>query len=84
MTNREIVDKLVNALKYNNKDESISRRFILKVFRDTAKWLISQKLLDRTIHKELNLYSEISCFEFENFAIFFNFLNNLVLFANFG
>lgn len=65
MTNREIVDKLVNALKYNNKDESISRRFILKVFRDTAKWLLSQKLLDRTIYKELNLYSEISCFEFE-------------------
>lgn len=65
MTNREIVDKVVNALKYNNKDESISRRFVLKVLRDTAKWLISQKLLDRTLHNELNLYSEISCFEFD-------------------
>lgn len=65
MTNREIVDKAFNAYKYNNKDESISRRFILKVFRDTAKWLISQKLLDRTLFKENNLYSEISCFEFE-------------------
>lgn len=65
MTNREIVDKIFNALKYNNKDEAISRRFILKVLRDTTKWLISQKLLDRTLFNEMNLYSEINCFEFE-------------------
>lgn len=65
MINREIVDKIINALKYNNKDEAISRRFVLKVLRDSAKWLISQKLLDRTIFKELNLYSDIPCFEFE-------------------
>ena len=65
MTNREIVDKAYNAYKFNNKDEAISRRFILKVFRDTAKWLISQKLLDRTLYKELNLYSTLSCFAFK-------------------
>ena len=65
MTNREIVDKVVNALKYNNKDEAISRRFVLKALRDTAKWLITQKLLDRTLFKELNIYTDISCFEFE-------------------
>lgn len=69
MTNREIVDKIFNALKYNNKDEAISRRFILKVLRNTAKWLLSQKLLDRTLFKELNLYSDITCFEFEKMDV---------------
>lgn len=65
MTFAEAVDKIINSLKLLNKDERISRRFVLKVLKDTSANLISQKLLDRTLGREINLYSKINCFEFE-------------------
>lgn len=64
-TYKEIVSKVVNVLKVNNKDERISKRFILKVLQDTTTQLISQKWLDRTILNEINLYTRIPCFEFK-------------------
>lgn len=64
-TYKEIVSKATNILKLNNKDSIISRRFILKVFKDVATTLISQKLLDRTITSETSLYTTIPCFEFK-------------------
>lgn len=65
MTYREIVSKAMNMLKLNNKDETISRRFVLSLFQQTATTLISQKLLDRTLSSEINLYTNIPCFQFE-------------------
>jgi len=65
MTKKEFVSKVINILKLNNRDEHVSRRFVLRVAQGIAKTLISQKLLDRTISSELNLYSHIPCFEFE-------------------
>jgi hypothetical protein len=65
MTYREIVSKATNTLKLNNKDDSISRRYILQLFKDSASTLISQKWLDRTILSETNLYTKIDCFDFE-------------------
>lgn len=65
MTNREIVSKIFNVLKLNNKDEHTSRRFVLKLLQDTATQLLSQKWMDRTILNETNLYSHIPCFEFK-------------------
>jgi len=64
-TYKEIVSKVINTLKLNNKDEHISRRFVLKVLQDTTSQLISQKWMDRTILNETNLYSYIPCFEFK-------------------
>lgn len=65
MTYREIVSKAMNMLKLNNKDETISRRFVLSLFQQAATTLISQKLLDRTLSSEINLYTNIPCFQFE-------------------
>jgi hypothetical protein len=65
MKNIEFVSKIHNILKLNNKDEHTSRRFILKVGRDVVKQLIAQKLIDKTILSENNLYTNISCIEFE-------------------
>lgn len=65
MTNREIVSQMTNILKTNNKDGRFSRRFILKLLEDSASFLISQRLGDRTILSETNLYTTINCFEFE-------------------
>lgn len=63
MTNKEAVGKIINSLKYLSKDTHISRRYVLKVLRDLSKDFISKKLLDRTLGREQNLYTNISCFE---------------------
>lgn len=64
MTNAELVSLIFNSSKNLNKDEHASRRHTLSVARAYAKTLISQKLLDRTILKELNLYTTLKCVEF--------------------
>lgn len=66
---REATSRVINILKLNNKDEHTSRRYVLHLLRTTAKTLISQKLLDRTITHDNNLYSIIPCFEFEKIDV---------------
>lgn len=68
-TYRDIISKTTNLLKLNNKDENISRRFILKLFQDASITLISQRWLDRTILSEMNLYTQMPCFEFEKIDV---------------
>jgi len=65
MTNRDITSQFINILKSYNKDNRISRRFILKTLQDIATFLIAQKWGDRSIVNETNLYTYIPCFEFE-------------------
>ncbi len=69
MKNSEAVSKVINSFKFLNKDERISKRYVLRLLRDASKNLISQKLLDRTISEESNLYSKIDCFEFQEVEI---------------
>lgn len=69
MTNSEAVSKVINSFKYLNKDERIPKRYVLRLLRDSAKNLISQKLLDRTITEEDNLYTKLQCFEFQKVDI---------------
>lgn len=65
MTNIEFVSQITGLLKSNNKDNRIPKRLILKVGQDAATFLIAQKLMDRTIMSETNLFTTIPCFEFE-------------------
>jgi hypothetical protein len=65
MTNKEFVSKVMNTLRFLTRDDMRSRRYILSVLKDRAKNLIAQKLGERTILDELNLFTEIKCFEFE-------------------
>lgn len=65
MTNAEAVSKVLNSFRLLNKDQRIPKRYVLRLLRDASKNLISQKLLDRTISEETNLYSKIECFEFQ-------------------
>lgn len=69
LTNAEAVSKVINSFKFLNKDERISRRYVLRLLRDASKNLMSQKLLDRTIADEANLYSKIECFEFKKIDV---------------
>ena len=65
MTNIEFVSQITGILKSNNKDNKIPKRLILKVGQDASTFLIAQKLMDRTISSETNLYTTIPCFELE-------------------
>jgi hypothetical protein len=65
MTNLEAVSRVQSALNSVSKDNRIPRRYILQVLRDTATFLIAQKLGDRSLYKDTNPYTSINCFELE-------------------
>ena len=59
----DIVSRISNSLNSVSKDNRIPKRYILKVVKDIATFLIAQKLGDRSLYKESNPYITISCFE---------------------
>lgn len=63
MNNSNLVSRIQSLLKGTSKDGRISRRLILKTAESKAKFLISQKLNDRSLYREQNLYQTISCIE---------------------
>lgn len=65
LTNLEFVSQITGILKSNNKDNRIPKRLILKVGQDAATFLMAQKLMDRTLSSETQLFTTIPCFEFE-------------------
>ena len=69
MNYRESTDRIINTLRVNNVDQHISRRYVLSILKNITNQIISQKLLDRTIGLEMNLYSEISCKSCKSYSI---------------
>jgi len=69
MLNSEIVSRVTNTINALTKDSRKSRRYILKVCRDIAETLISQKLGEKSLIKEDNIYSTINCFEMERIDV---------------
>lgn len=65
MKKKEIVDRIQTKLRQLSKDRWMSARFVLSVLESKTKFLLSQKLYDRTLYRESNLYSQIECFEFD-------------------
>lgn len=61
MTYREIVSRIQNSLNTLAKDTFIPRRFILSVFKSKAEFLMAQKLYDKTLYRETNLFKWINC-----------------------
>ena len=61
MLKRELVSNIINNLKALNKDAHISRRYILNTANTEATTLIAQKLTDRTIFREDNIFKTIEC-----------------------
>lgn len=62
MTNGEFVSRVVNGLRALNVDDHISRRYILGIGKNKSKFYISQKLLDKSLFREDNLFKTIECF----------------------
>ena len=64
-TNDELVSRVLNGLKLLNKDERVSKRYVLYIAEKNAEYLISQKLRDKSLFRETNIYSSVNCFELE-------------------
>lgn len=65
MTNAEVVSRITNGYRFLSKDAKRSRRYILNVAEKHAETLISHKLHDKSLFRESNVWSSISCFELE-------------------
>ena len=65
MLNKEFVSNIINNLKFLNKDEHPSRRFILNTGKAEAVTLISQKLQDKSIFREDNIFQTIQCLKMQ-------------------
>lgn len=65
MTNAEIVSRITNGGRLLSKDSALSKRYILHIAEKSAEFLISHKLRDKSLFRESNLYSSISCFDLE-------------------
>ena len=55
-TNDELVSRVLNGLKLLNKDERISKRYVLYIAEKNAEFLISHKLRDKSLFRETNIY----------------------------
>lgn len=69
MTNAEFVSRVRNGLNSLSKDDRISRRYILHIGRQKSTFYISQKLNDRSLYREDNLYKVVNCLELERIDV---------------
>jgi len=70
MTNREFVSRISNQLRMLSKDAYISDRFILNIGVTIATKFITQKIQRKSINRDMSLYKEIQCIEFEPENVF--------------
>lgn len=62
MKNSEAISRVVNALRALNRDEHISKRYVLNVLRTKAKLLMLNNMHTHELLKNDNLVREIRCF----------------------
>lgn len=61
MKNSEFVSTIVNDLKHLTKDEHISKRYILTTGQMNARFLMSQKMGDRSLFRNKSLFRTVKC-----------------------
>lgn len=70
MNNGELVSRISNQLRMITKDDYISNRFVLSTAKSIASKFITQKIQRRSIDRDLSLYKEVKCIEFEDVNVF--------------
>ena len=70
MNNRELVSRISNQLRMITKDENISDRLVLNTAKSIARKFITQKTQRRSIDRDMSLYKEVKCIEFETIDTF--------------
>jgi len=70
MNNKELVSRISNQLRMITKDDYISDRFVLSTAKSIARKFITQKIQRRSIDRDMSLYREVKCIEFETVDTF--------------
>lgn len=63
MTYGELVSSVVNSFNSIKKDMRIPKRYVLSVFKKNAEFIMSQKLRDRSLYREEDLFTWLNCIE---------------------
>lgn len=69
-TNGEIVSRIINTLRALSKDSRLSRRYVLKTLQNKAKFFIAQKLNDKSLFRENNLFKALDCLEMKKIDVY--------------
>lgn len=69
-TQGELVSRVINTLKALSKDMRLSRRYVLKTLQNKAKFYIAQKLNDKSLFRESNLFTVLDCFEMKPIEVY--------------
>ena len=69
MTERKFAESILASLNQLDRDRYLSKRYIISIGKDIMKALLVQKLGDRTLYREANLYSNIDCIELEEIDV---------------
>lgn len=59
----QVISRITNAINALQKDSRKPKRYILSVFKEKGQYLLSQKIRDRTIYRETNLFKWLNCVE---------------------
>lgn len=65
MINSEFVSRIMSQLRLENKDSYISKRAILFTGWSIAEKFLSQKIKNKSLHRNQNMFKEIPCIEFQ-------------------
>lgn len=65
VTNGEFVSRVLNGLQAISKDDRISKRHVLSIGNQKSSTFLAQKMIDRTIYREKNLFKLVNCVELE-------------------
>ena len=63
MTYNEVISRVQNTLNAVNKDMYIPKRYVLAVLKSKAEFLVSQKFNDKSLFREMNIFSWVNCVE---------------------
>ncbi len=69
MTENKFAESVLASLNQLDRDRYLSKRYIVSIGKEIMKDYIVQKLGDRTLYREDNLYSYVECFELEKIDI---------------
>ena len=62
-TNGQLVSRVINSLNFLNKDEHVSRRWILSILKEKTKFAIQQQLELKSLFRDDSLNTWIDCVE---------------------
>lgn len=70
MKNSEVISRVVNSIKALNKDEHISKRYVLSVLRSKARLLMLNNMHTQELLRNSDLFRTLTCFGLKREDVF--------------